>query len=158
MKTPAILALALAGSVACATPPSAGSPFARLPQDPPAADAGKEIARTKNESIVSQSTILHDGECWTLVPKGAVLHTPGSMKARVGAKPLGSLLPWSEFLVKNRAWLATQEVDLTQASGQRPLPADRAEAWAKQDKIVVAVHYAGPISVRAAEPQTAARP
>lgn len=158
MRTPALLTLVIAGGLASANPPAGGSPFARLPQDPPASDAGKEIVRPKEESIISQSTILHDGESWTLVPKGAVLHTPAAMRDRVGAKPVGGLLPWSEFLIKNRAWLSTQEVDLAQAAGRTPLPADRAEAWSKQNKIVVAVHYAGPISVRTGQPQTAAHP
>lgn len=158
MRTPALFALVIAGGFASANPPSGGSPFARLPQEPPASDAGKEIIRPKEESIISQSTILHDGESWTLVPKGAVLHTPLAMKDRVGAKPVGSLLPWTEFLTKNRAWLSTQEVDLAQAAGRSPLPADRAEVWFKLNKVVVAVHFAGPISVRTEQPQTAAHP
>ncbi len=156
MKSLALLGLALAGAAIAAPPVS--SPFSQLPQEAPQAEAEKQVIRSKNQSIIGQSTILHDGESWTLVPKGAVLHIPIAMKARVDAKPVGSLLPWSDFLVKNRAWLATQDVDLSQAAGRQPLPADRIAAWAKQDKVVVAVHYAGPISVRPSEPQTAATP
>lgn len=154
MKSLALLGAALSGA-AFAAPPAV-SPFSQLPQEAPRAEADKQVVRPKDQSIISQSTVLHDGENWTLVPKGAVLHIPAAMKIRVDAKPVGSLLPWTDFLVRNHAWLATQNVDLSQAAGRTPLPADRIASWARQDKVVVAVHYAGPISVRSAEPQTAA--
>ena len=41
------------------------------------------------------------------------------------------------------------------AAGTEPLPAERAGFWAKQDKVVIAVHQNGPISVQVA-PQTPA--
>ena len=35
-----------------------------------------------------------------------------------------------------------------QAAGIEPLPSERTTYWAKQDKVVIAVHQNGPISVR----------
>lgn len=120
-------------------------PMIRLVQ--PKAEEVK-VARPVNQSIVKESTILHDGRNWTMVPNGAVVHLPESMKSHVNVKPVGTLLPWNDFLAKNQSWITTNEVSFDQAAGNEELPAERALFWAKQDKIVVAVHQHGPISVR----------
>jgi hypothetical protein len=111
------------------------------------------VSRPGEQSIVKQSSILHDGTHWTLVPRGAVIFTPSALKARVDVKPVGTLLSWADFLVKNRAWITTTDISFDQAAGNEPMPAERAAFWAKQDKLVVAVHQSGPISVRIA-PET----
>lgn len=123
-------------------------PMIRL--EKPADDTAK-VARPLNQSIIKESTILHDGKNWTLVPNGAVVFLPEPVKSRVNARPVGTLLPWAEFFAKNRSWLTTTDVNFDQAAGNEPLPAERAAFWAKQDKIVVAVHQNGPISVRVAK-------
>jgi hypothetical protein len=128
------------------------SPFSALPQTAPAEDGEKSIVRPREESILAQSTILSDGTNWTLVPKGAVLHRPAAQKAKVDAKPLGTLLPWADFLSRNFAWLGTCDLNLDQAAGNQPLAAGLADNWSKLGKVVVAVHLAGPISVRPAAP------
>lgn len=120
----------------------------------PAAGEAK-VTRPVNQSIVSQSTILHDGKNWTLVPNGAVVYQPETMKSRVNAKPVGTLLPWIDFLGKNQSWITTCEVSFDQAAGNEELPAERTAFWAKQDRIVVAVHQRGPISVRLAAVRSA---
>jgi hypothetical protein len=120
-------------------------PMIRLVQ--PKADEVK-VARPVNQSIVKESTILHDGRNWTMVPNGAVVHLPESMKSHVNVKPVGTLLPWADFLAKNQSWITTDEVSFDQAAGNEELPAERAISWTKHDKIVVAVHQHGPISVR----------
>ena len=102
------------------------------------------------QSIIKQSVILHDGSNWTLVPKGAVIFLPEAMKGRVNAKPVGTLVSWIDFLTQNRAWIITNDVTFDQAAGSKPLPAERLNFWAKQDKVVIAVHQNGPISVRVA--------
>jgi len=106
------------------------------------------VARPQNQSIIKQSTILHDGNNWTLVPIGAVVFLPNAMNARVNAKPVGILLPWADFLMHNRGWITTHEVTISQAAGKEPLPAERAAFWAKRNQIVIAVYQNGPISVR----------
>ena len=108
------------------------------------------VTRPAGQSIIKQSSILHDGTNWTLVPKGAVIFIPAALKGRVDVKPVGTLLSWADFLAKNRGWITTTDVSFDQAAGNQPMPAERAAFWAKQDKIVVAVHQNGPISVRIA--------
>jgi hypothetical protein len=106
--------------------------------------------RTPQEqpSIIRQSTVLHDGRNWTLIPNGALLVMPAAMQAHLNAKPVGTLMPWREFLAKNRAWLATHEVTFDQAAGNEELPAGEISHGSSQDKVVVAVQQNGPISVR----------
>lgn len=100
--------------------------------------------------INKESTILHDGKNWTLVPNGALVYLPAAMKERVNAKPVGTLLPWNEFLEANKSWISAAEVTFDQAAGNAELPANSTESWAKQDKLVVTVHQNGPIPVRIA--------
>jgi hypothetical protein len=152
MKLPVLRSLALVGLVAAQAPasPRPASPFAALPQTAPVEDGEKSIVRPAPESILAQSTILNDGSSWTLVPKGAVLHIPAGHQAKVGAKPVGTLLPWSDFLARNFSWLGTCDIDLAQAAGTRPMAAELPATWTKLGKVVVAVHFAGPISVKPA--------
>ena len=72
------------------------------------------------------------------------------MKGRVDVSPVGTLLSWSDFLIQNRNWITTTDISFDQAAGNEAMPAERAAFWAKQDKIVIAVHQNGPISVRIA--------
>ena len=118
------------------------------------AEGDAKVARPQNQSIVKQSTILSDGKSWTLVPKGALVHVPERLKPRVDNPPAGQLLPWLDFLAMNRAWVTTNEVTFQQAKGDEPIPAECTTAWAKQDKVVVAVHHGGPISVHKNHPPT----
>ena len=120
-------------------------PMIRL--DKPAEGEAK-VARPDSQSVISQSTVLHDGSRWTIVPNGSVVFIPERMKSRVGATPSGELLGWQDFLAHNRGWVSTCEVSFEQAAGKEPLPAERTAYWAKQDKIIVAVHQRGPITFR----------
>jgi hypothetical protein len=147
---PLAVCLLAAAQASADTPPV--SPFSALPQTAPVEDGEKSIVRPREESILAQSTILSDGTYWTLVPKGAVLHIPATRKASVDARPVGTLLPWADFLSRNFAWLGTCDLSLDQAAGNQPLAAGLADNWSKLGKVVVAVHLAGPISVRPAAP------
>ena len=158
MKTSLIL-LALATAASATTPVlvrvtaqdlaarQQASPIAKLQE--PAKDQAK-IVQPNEQSIIQQSAILHDGVNWTLVPKGAVIFLPTALQSRVGVKPVGTLLSWTDFLTKNRSWITTNEVSFDQAAGAVPLQAERVAFWAKQDKVVVATHQMGPISVKIA--------
>ena len=119
----------------------------------PVEAAEAKVARPGEQSLIKQSDVLSDGNNWTLVPKGAVLHIPAALNNRVGAKPLGTLLSWTDFLTVNRGWLFTEEVTFDQAAGKTPIPPSRTEFWKKNGKVIVAVHLGGPISVRT-EPLT----
>jgi hypothetical protein len=114
------------------------------------AEEEAKVTRSAPPSIIEDSTILHDGSHWTLVPKNAVVFLPEALKQRVNVRPVGTLLPWADFLTKNRSWLATHEVTFDQAAGNEALPADCTASWASHKKMVVAVHHAGPISVSVA--------
>ena len=59
-------------------------------------------------------------------------------------------MAFNDFLAANCNWLTTHEVTFGQAAGDESLPAERVGYWSKQEKIVVAVHQDGPISVRVA--------
>ncbi len=124
------------------------NPIANLAKPQP---SSTKVERPAEQSIIMQSVILHDGQNWTIVPKGAVIFTPEALKARMDVKPVGALLAWKDFLAKNFGWITTNEVTFDQAAGNDPLPAARVAFWAKQDKIVVAVHQNGPISVNVAK-------
>lgn len=157
MKTTFLLCCALAPS-AFAGPPILAritpQALAKLQQSSPMVALHKptpaqaSVNRPEDQSIIKQSMILTDGKNWTLVPKGAVLFLPEAMRSRVNVKPTGTLLAWSEFLAKNYAWITTNDVSFDQAAGTKPLPAERVMFWGMQDKVVVAVHQNGPISVR----------
>lgn len=129
------------------------SPLLALPQLKSPDEA--KVKSSSKESIIAQSDILTDGSRWTLVPKGAVLHTPSSMAAKVGGSPMGQLVPWADFLAANPAWITTEEISYDQACGKIPLSLEHTNFWPKQGKVVVAVHLGGPISVKnAAAPTT----
>ena len=130
-------------------------PMVRL-QKP--AEGQPAVGRPDQQSIIGQSTIISDGARWTLVPNGAVLHIPAKMQSRVNTEPAGELVPWMEFLGANIAWLDTCEVSIDQAAGKSGLPAERAEQWQKQGKVVVAVHQRGPISFKSAQTKTPPTP
>jgi hypothetical protein len=170
MKTPAFfLVLAAAGSAFAETPitdritpeqmaalQGAPSPFDALKKQQQQAEKEANVSRPDSQSLIKQSEILHDGTHWTMVPKGAVLHTPAQMSPRVGTKPLGTLLSWEDFLIANRGWIQTEEVTFDQAAGKAPLQEARQEFWKNQTKVIVAVHLGGPISVKVTPPATPA--
>lgn len=164
MKTTIALLLAWSGGAIAAPPMSDPvtpeqmaerqkiSPASTIQQAQAAATVDAKVERAGEQSLIKQSDILHDGRNWTIVPKGAVLHVPGPMAPRVGAKPLGTLLAWNEFLAANRAWISTEEVTFDQAAGKKPLNEAHKDYWSTQTKVIVATLQGGPISVRLPAP------
>jgi len=110
--------------------------------------------RPEHRRILEHSEILSRGGFWTLVPDGAVLHLPAEMTERHGKGASGEFIPWAEFLRRNHAWLLPFEVSLEVAGGHEPIDEQQAEAWTEQQRIVVAVHRGGPISVLRPAPET----
>jgi len=166
MKTTLILC-ALATNALCATPMlkrvtpealsklQANDAMCRLIKP----EAGKaDVRRPGDQSILKNSTILHDGKNWTLVPIGAVVHIPESLKSRVNAEPMGKMVGWKDFLAANYGWIGTFEMDFEQAAGKTALPEDTTSNWSKQKKVVVAVHQHGPISARLSNSTTPPTP
>ncbi|MEP4076953.1 hypothetical protein [Haloferula sp.] len=131
---------------------ASASPISTLAQ--PGEEVSR-VARPSKESIINQSVILTDGTNWTLVPRGAVLHMPEAHQGKIGGRPVGNLLSWKQFAASNRAWISSEEVTLRQAEGVHKMDERRTAFWPKQDKIIVAVHLGGPISVVAPKIETA---
>jgi len=102
----------------------------------------------RKQSILADSILLGNGHNWTLVPKGSVLHLPDKLKKHILKQGQGEILPWQQFLARNRSWLSVAEVDMDTAAGRTPIPEKKLKAWAKTSNIVVAVHRGGAISVR----------
>ena len=117
-----------------------------------------DIRRPAASSPILDSTILHDGTHWTLVPKGSVVHLPAAHQTKIDSKPVGTLLAWQEFLERNKSWVETADVTFEQAAGVEEIPAATAAKWTKSGKVVVASHQLGPISVRIASPETISKP
>lgn len=115
----------------------------------------EEIEKKKKRddlgSLVQRSSILAYSGHWTLVPKGAILHVPPAFKNRVSAKPVGELLPWKEFLARNRGWIFTQPVQMKNARGEKALSENVLKNHRQLGRVVVAVLHHGPISVVASE-------
>jgi len=159
MKT-TLLFLALAGSALASQPVLVRitpDTLARIKAREPMVNVVDTTNTTPNntaalhQSPFKDSTILHDGTNWTLVPNGALVNLPDSMKNRVNLKPVGNLLTWDEFQKKNSAWIAASEVGFDLAVGNAEMSADSTKAWAKTDKIVVTVHHNEPTVVRVAD-------
>lgn len=117
-----------------------------------------DIRRPAASSPILDSTILHDGTHWTMVPKGAVVHLPSAHQKNIDSKPVGTLLSWQEFLERNKSWVEAADVTFEQAAGVEEIPTATAAKWAENGKVVVASHQLGPISVRVASPETASKP
>jgi hypothetical protein len=131
---------------------ASSSPVSTLDQT---GEEAQRVVRSSKESIINQSVIITDGTNWTLVPRGAVLHLPEAHKGKIGGRPVGNLLSWKQFLATNRAWVSAEEVTLRQAEGVHTMDDRRKAFWPKQDKIIVAVHLGGPISVVTPRNETA---
>ncbi|MGD9417973.1 MAG: hypothetical protein Q7R22_003470 [Verrucomicrobiota bacterium JB025] len=99
-------------------------------------------------SIINESILLSDGNHWTLVPKGSVLHLPEKQKHHVVTQPTGTFTRWSEFLKRNISWLSAESVSMDTATGKNPISTETTDAWPRRGAIVIAVHRGGAISVK----------
>lgn len=112
--------------------------------------APQKVLRPHQTSVVKESTVLHDGTFWTLIPEGAVIHLPEPLCDRVNARPVGRIMPWNEFLARNKSWVRTREVSFDLAAGNEKLDPAVLSEWKTGDKLVIAVHQNGPIRVKLA--------
>ena len=101
------------------------------------------------------SLILNDGTHWTSIPARAAIHAPAALRGKIGAKPVGILLPWKDFLKKNPEWITTCEVSFDVAAGYASLPIRKVEELTKPDQLVVAIHNGRPSPVRIENPNAA---
>lgn len=164
MKAPR-LSYTLFGFLALAAGASAAQPvlvrvtpedIARLHQKDPMIRMEKPttstppIVRPEESALVKESTILHDGSNWTMVPNGAVIHLPESQRGHINARPVGNLMSWRDFLAKNSSWLSTRDISFDQAAGNEKISPTQLADWREGEKIVIAVHQKGPIRMKLA--------
>lgn len=107
-----------------------------------------EQKRGDQTSLVRRSTVIGFGDYWTLVPKGAVLHVPAKLRARVGVEPSGRLLSWAAFYERNRGWLRQQPVEVSHARGEESLDEAVVKSYTNFSQVVVATCHNGPISMK----------
>ena len=106
-----------------------------------------KAATSIQSSLWANSIILADGEKFTVVPVGSILHLPAELRGHVAASPQGDFTFWPSFLQRNTAWLAAQEVPLSLSRGN----AREAKALLKNlsydKRLIVATYKGGPITI-----------
>ena len=100
-----------------------------------------------DESAFSRSIILYDGTNFTLIPEGSILTLPANLREHVVASPTGSFLLWPSFLKQNAKWLASREVTMEMALGDKEASAEILQSLEGDTKLRVAVYRSNPISV-----------
>lgn len=98
-------------------------------------------------SLWRNSIILTDGEKFTLVPVGSILHLPSELRTRVIAKPQGDFTFWPNFLKRNAAWLAAKEVSLKLSRGNAQEATALLKSLSQDPHLVVATYKGGPITI-----------
>lgn len=109
-------------------------------------------------SLLSSSIILFDGEKFTLVPVGSILHLPEAQRLRVITKPEGEFTFWPAFLKRNASWLCAREVPLKMAKGDARTADEVLREASTGSRVVVAVYRGGPITILEPEPSRAKHP
>jgi hypothetical protein len=98
-------------------------------------------------SLWRSSIILTDGEKFTLVPTGSILHLPPELRARVISKPEGDFMFWPAFLERNVSWLSAKEVTLTLSRGNAQEAKVLLKSLSGDSHLVVATYKGGPITI-----------
>lgn len=111
------------------------------------AKALKGPAPIIRSSLWSSSIILIDGEKFTLVPIGSVLHLPAELRSRVVSEPEGDFTFWPAFLKRNAEWLSAKEVTLTLSRGNSQEAKALIKSLSKDSRIVIATFKGGPITI-----------
>lgn len=107
-------------------------------------------------SLWSRSIILTDGENFTLVPVGSILHLPAELRSHVATKPQGQFTFWPNFLRRNGTWLAAHEVTLEMSKGDAKQAKTVFASISKDRRLLVAVYKNGPVTVLEPAPEEAA--
>lgn len=103
-------------------------------------------------SLLQRSEIISFAGLATLVPKRSILSKPTRYEDRCRMQEGARIVPWREFLVKNRGWIRTVEVSVDQATGKKQITDDMNELNQKATMLVVATYQGGPISVVETKP------
>lgn len=117
---------------------------------------GDDPSKTNRPAdLLESSDFLCFSGAATLVPKGAILHVPESMKSRVAFAPGSAIVTWSQFSAENRGWIKTVELTLEQVTGKAPLPETLVDSMEKSRQVMIATVQGGPITVPASQIEAA---
>ena len=108
-------------------------------------------------TLWSRSIILTDGDYFTLIPVGSILHLPPEHRAHIVAQPTGEFTFWPNFLKKNAAWLEAKEVSLEMSRGDEKAAKALFLSVARHPRALVAVYKGGPITVLEPAPEQEVR-
>lgn len=126
-----------------------------LPAAEPASAAGDSDSIRLESLTTSSPVIIHDGRNWTMVPAGAFIQLPDSLRHRLSTRPLGNLISWKNFLELNREWLKAEEVSIRQVNGRDALDSRRLRYLASTPLMVIATHDHQPAALSPVEPSMA---
>ena len=111
-----------------------------------------KTAPSMENSLWMHSLILFDGEKFTIIPEGSILHLPKALQSKVISKAQGDFTFWPNFLKRNVSWLAAKEVPLAMARGDSKMAQTVLAEVAGDPRALVAVYKGGPIMIL--EPDT----
>ncbi|MDI1311375.1 hypothetical protein [Prosthecobacter sp.] len=106
-----------------------------------------KAAPSIQSSLWTNSIILADGEKFTLVPVGAILHLPAELRTHVAATPQGDFTFWPSFLKRNSTWLAAKEVPLSLSRGNTQEAKALLKNLSYDKRLIVATYKDGPITI-----------
>ena len=108
---------------------------------------GPRPSTNTENTLLSRSIVLFDGEKCTLIPLGSILHLPEAHRSQVVSKPQGAFTAWPNFLKRNASWLAAKEVPLAMAKGDAKAAESVLREVAAEDHVVVSVYKGVPIMI-----------
>ncbi|QIF04780.1 hypothetical protein [Roseimicrobium sp. ORNL1] len=126
--------------------------YKSVPRDPSLGE--QEVKNDPNEDCI----LLYDGSSYTRVPIGSVLALPANYRNRVIDKPKGPLLPWPDFLAKNKDWVGGWEVPMKMVYGDADQSKIVMKALSQDTRVLVALLKGNPITVLEPEPETEKAP
>lgn len=98
-------------------------------------------------NLLEASQILANGTTWTIVPKTSILTVPERLQNKLVQSPKGKFVDWRTFLNSNPAWLDTEKVNLTTASGRAKIDYEHFATISRRGKITIAIHKGNPVSM-----------
>jgi hypothetical protein len=107
----------------------------------------KNQAPAIQSSLWRNSIIISDGEKFTLVPVGSILHLPANLRPRIIAKPQGDFTFWPSFLKRNQTWLGAKEVSLSLSRGNVREADALQKSLVGNPRLLIATYKGGPITI-----------
>jgi len=110
--------------------------------------SGKPLPpKDSDYSLVALSCFLESNGHSTMLPKDSIIYCPGESATRRVTRPTSKLVPWPEFLMKNRNWIHCIEVSGSQIRGESAVPEETLAACRKLKVLAVACFHGNPVTV-----------